>query len=607
MEPETSCDAPRQLNRPQIIFEELTFSDGTTITLDPKDVVVFVGPNNAGKSVALRELENHIGPRKRGKVIKAVKIQKHGAIDDLIGFLEQHSDINAESIAGFRFNLRMADVGVQWQQMDSTIRRVFCTRIATENRITDSDPQKSIEVSKQPPTHPIHLLYSDDRLAERLSGYFRRGFGEDLIILYGGGSVAPLLTGQRPALDAGEDRVSSTYIKRLRAATVPLKEQGDGMRSFASVILHMLAPSTQSVLLLDEPEAFLHPPQARLLGEFIAKENLAYAQLFVATHSPDVLQGLLNAAPEHLRVMRIQRDGAINRVKELDKERARAISSDPLMKFSSVMSGIFHQRVIVCEADADCMFYSAILDLSNVCGERHPDVLFTQAGGKGRMALIVEALRALDVTVDVVADIDILKDEVVLKRVVEALGGDWTRIQKHAVAVRTAVEQKKPWLTSGEIAKGIRRIVENAPESGEFPKNLESDIKAVFKKASPWDAIKDAGRMAIPAGEATTHCEQLQSLCQAFGLWIVPVGELEGFCKLVGGHGPGWVQDVVEKHDLANDEQLGEARDFMRRLWTSRPSVSVAIAESPDGNVPGQALEGNSSEAEGGARRCSDS
>ena len=45
------------------------------------------------------------------------------------------------------------------------------------------------------------------------------------------------------------------------------------MRSFASVILHLLAPNTQSVLLLDEPEAFLHPPQARLLGEFIAKER----------------------------------------------------------------------------------------------------------------------------------------------------------------------------------------------------------------------------------------------------------------------------------------------------------------------------------------------
>ena len=43
--------------RPAVTFESITFSDGTTIPLEPTDVVVLVGPNNAGKSAALRELE----------------------------------------------------------------------------------------------------------------------------------------------------------------------------------------------------------------------------------------------------------------------------------------------------------------------------------------------------------------------------------------------------------------------------------------------------------------------------------------------------------------------------------------------------------------------
>ena len=138
------------------------------------------------------------------------------------------------------------------------------------------------------------------------------------------------------------------------------------MRSFASVILHLLAPITPSILILDEPEAFLHPPQAKLLGELIAKKRSSRAQLFVATHSPDVLNGLLNVAPDHLRVLRIRREGNVNRVKELDKQRAKEISTDPLMKYSSVMSGVFHERVIICESDADCMFYSTLLDLPEI-------------------------------------------------------------------------------------------------------------------------------------------------------------------------------------------------------------------------------------------------
>ena len=46
---------------PSVTFESLTFSDGTMIELDPADVVVLVGPNNAGKSLALRKLDDNIG------------------------------------------------------------------------------------------------------------------------------------------------------------------------------------------------------------------------------------------------------------------------------------------------------------------------------------------------------------------------------------------------------------------------------------------------------------------------------------------------------------------------------------------------------------------
>jgi AAA15 family ATPase/GTPase len=49
----------------------------------------------------------------------------------------------------------------------------------------------------------------------------------------------------------------------------PLQAQGDRMRSFIGLMLVVSAGQYQ-VLLIDEPEAFLHPPQARLLGRRIA-------------------------------------------------------------------------------------------------------------------------------------------------------------------------------------------------------------------------------------------------------------------------------------------------------------------------------------------------
>ena len=44
-----------------------------------------------------------------------------------------------------------------------------------------------------------------------------------------------------------------------------LNDQGDGIRS-AVAILSSLITATHSLYLIDEPETFLHPPQARILG-----------------------------------------------------------------------------------------------------------------------------------------------------------------------------------------------------------------------------------------------------------------------------------------------------------------------------------------------------
>ncbi|MCY4575955.1 MAG: ATP-binding protein [Chloroflexi bacterium] len=560
---------------PSVTFESITFSDGTTIHLDPADVVVLVGPNNSGKSLALRELDNHFGRNPATTVLKSANLRKFGEPEGFDAFVREHGKVRGEggerTISGYQFSVNFAGRNLRdyWPDDITPFRSLFFLRVPTEKRITDSDPVPSINNLEQHATNPIHMLW-DDELESKISGYFRRAFEEDLILYRGGVMRPPLLVGERPAPQDGEDRVSSNYLQRLIDSTVPLNEQGDGMRSFASVILHLLAPITPTVMILDEPEAFLHPPQARLLGEIIANERSSDAQLFVATHSSDVLHGLINVASDRLRVLRVHREGNVNRVKELDKDLVREISVDPLMKYSSVMAGVFHERVIICESDADCMFYSSILDLPGVRGEAQPDVLFVHASGKGRIAALAKTLVALGVPVDVITDIDILRDTSDFKSIVEALDQDSTVVSGLAEAVKSAIEHHKPWLNAAETKKGILETLEDTPASGEFPQKQRSEIESLFRKASPWDAVKSSGESAIPSGGATQQFQRLLTLCKAMGLWIVPAGELEGFCKSVGGHGPRWVQQVIEDRDLAKDQELERARVFVRDIWASR-------------------------------------
>ncbi|MDQ7250652.1 ATP-dependent nuclease [Dongia sedimenti] len=558
--------------RPTVTFESIAFSDGSKIDLDPEDVVVFVGPNNAGKSAALRELEMIITPDLETRVIKQAPLRKDGSVDELRTFLRKHSSIKEEmgenpQYRGYRFSVHDKSLEKIWKRDLRELRALFCHRISTEQRIGGSDPVQAISVLDQSPGQPIHLLYTDDEIERRLSTYFERAFGVELIVFRGGGANWPLLIGERPARTDDHHIYSSAYNATLRAQTLPLQAQGDGMRSFATVILSLLSARTESILLLDEPEAFLHPPQARLLGEFLAKERPKQAQLFIATHSPDVLQGLLSSATDHLRVIRIQRDGNVNRVRELDKQKAREISIDPLMRYSNVLSGVFHQRAIICESDGDCAFYSTLLDSPAIHGARQPDTIFLHANGKHRVAALARTLRGLDVDVDVIVDIDILNDLTVMESLATSLELDWSSIQSDAEEVKKAIESHKPWLTAGEVSKGIVEVLKVVPEAGEFPKATRAKIDAIFRKASPWDAVKSAGEAAIPAGQPTMRWKRLKQQCSEAGFWIVPVGEVEGFCRSIGGHGPRWVQQVLEYKNVLSDPELEAARSFVRAVW----------------------------------------
>jgi hypothetical protein len=113
----------------------------------------------------------------------------------------------------------------------------------------------------------------------------------------------------------------------------------------------------------------------------------------------------------------------------------------------------------------------------------------------------------------------------------------------------------------------INEVIGDVAGTNEFPRNKENAIKKVFKVVSPWSALKQSGRRGLPNGEPTTQYDQLSDKCASIGLWIVLVGELEGFCQSLGSHGPGFVEKVLETKDLEKDAELAEALEFVRQIW----------------------------------------
>lgn len=560
---------------PRVAITSLTFSDDTNVSVSPNDVVLVVGPNNAGKSAGLRAIRDKLqNAAQKSPVLQSLEIQRTGSLDVFKSWL---SDWTVRQFGSPPENpifqalghaLHQSQAHSDWQRSDhilGQLSRWFCHLLSADERLQICNPPGNIALARDNPSHPIHFLLRDDKLESRLSTKFRKAFGVDLVVHRNAGSQVPLHIGERPIPLSDEDRVSISYIERLEKLPT-LHTQGDGMRSFAGVLL-ATSVGRESIMLIDEPEAFLHPPQARLLGTTLVQDRNKERQLFIATHSTDILRGVLDAESPDVRVIRIRRSGDKNTVRLLSNERIKELWGDPLLRYSNILDGLFHESVVVCEADADCRFYAAVLDAaisSKADDAKRPDLMFTHCGGKARLSVVIRALREVDVPVRAVADFDVLSEEQPLKSIAESLGIDWTEIQADWRIVKSTVDSKKPDLNADDVKKEISTLL-SAISSPTFPPKAKSDIQTILKRSSPWAHAKLVGKAFVPSCDPSKSCERLLARLRTGGLFVVEVGELEGYARTEGGHGPKWVNAVLAR-DLATDPELETARKFVRDL-----------------------------------------
>ena len=119
----------------------------------------------------------------------------------------------------------------------------------------------------------------------------------------------------------------------------------------------------------------------------------------------------------------------------------------------------------------------------------------------------------------------------------------------------------------------IAAQIEGVTGTKDFPEDRERAIKDIFKAVSPWSSLKRSGRSALPPGEAIKQYDVLDGRCRDSNLWIVPVGEVEGFCRSIGSHGPRFVEKVLEERNLETDSELEPARDFVEKIWARAKPV----------------------------------
>jgi predicted ATP-dependent endonuclease of OLD family len=200
-----------------------------------------------------------------------------------------------------------------------------------------------------------------------------------------------------------------------------MEDEGDGLRSFVAICM-CLALSRRPVCIIDEPEICLHPPQAYALGRIIARQATSHlATTLVSTHSSHVLRGVISQSTD-VQIIRLTRAAGQFSAHMVDSHLLRDATEKPLVRAETIFDGMFADGVVLVESEGDRAVYQAVWESTPQISQL--DILFVPLNGKGPMADVATFFSALRIPVAVVADLDLIKDDGIIPKLLVALTVD---------------------------------------------------------------------------------------------------------------------------------------------------------------------------------------
>ena len=551
-------------------ISKVHFNDDTILDTQRNSIVVFVGPNNAGKSQALRDIFAICKNKVPSIVVSDIEIIKNTQpIEDLLASIStriEHGSYATYDILNGTVNVdKYTDRHFQESEYFRDFRDLLVANLDTSARLTICNAAGSI-TRRDPKRHPIHYAAFESKYRKWLSDNFKKAFGVGITpnILYG--ASIPLCVGEPIRLNGtyeDEQERQEEYAERL-ALCDQVQNQGDGVKSFTGILLYLMLDYF-CTFLIDEPESFLHPPQARIMGQIIGESLADNQQAFISTHSEDIIQGLVETCPDRVSIVRITRSGNTNHFSILSSQNLQDIWNDSLLRHSNIMSSLFHKSVVLCESDSDCKMYSLVENQLKKEGGSYSETLFIHCGGKHRIAKVVSALRSLDIDVKAIVDIDVLNNKQVLQGILHSFGIDWNDIESDYNKIVSNLHSPNESIDRSSARTNVNAIFDDN-RSKYLTKSEIDRIRTIISTTSKWTSIKNGGAQALPSGAATQGFNNIDSNLRQHGIYIVPVGELECFIKEVGGHGPDWVNKVLEAYPDLEDAIYTPIRQFVSSM-----------------------------------------
>lgn len=520
------------LKKLKLKFGSAPSSQALEVDLTP--VTIFIGPNNSGKSKLLAEIKNYVEQDQKVKqsvVLEDIELsgkkdigQVSEIINDLMSGINQMASGGLITIGAPQkrtFNIQKAEL--EKSLLDSNVNpRVYCQyylqfrmlNLDGKTRLGLVDKGKAGNLQIPPKTSADSLFRNDvERLKlrkiihEALGIYFCIDPTDLGFLKVSFSSRAP----RNPKEERGLHDDAVSFFKNASDAS----QVSDGVKAFTGVLMEIIAGDPE-LILIDEPEAFLHPSLSFKLGKEIALNGKGSSKnIFISTHSQDFLRGCIQAGIP-INIIRLTYKNKVPTARLMSNESLAYFMQSPLLRSAGVVSALFYESVIVTESDSDRVFYQEIneriLQFKPQWGIQN--CLFINAQNKQTVSEILKLLRQLGIPSAGIVDVDFIKDK-------------GKPFQKFMDSLFIPELQHDTMSTSRSKIWSLVQIIQ---------KDNQKDLK------------RDGGVNILSDSDREAAMNFINEFAK-YGLFIIPGGELECWLKHLGasGHGSKWIPNIFEK------------------------------------------------------------
>jgi predicted ATPase len=485
------------------------------------DFNVFIGGNGVGKTTFLLELHAKSAGIARHKYLWIAEpaYESHDIAADmqllssslsrryeganLFYFSRAAKDVNGNVDLGN--DLRFTDLeskAIDGQQQtdifnNTKYRRPFIALSSCDARLGLSD---SVEITglDQPPQDSINVLYRNRGILDQIDQTIRERFEFNFVLLDHTKRQLHLGVSKSlpPAFDGAAKNAQDEYekIERWKVENfTALSESGHGIRSMIRLLTSLLEP-VNKIIMIDEPEIHLYPSQKRWLGrQLVSLAKTQGKQVFLVTHDPIILQGILDASTT-TNIFRIERD----------QQGKGLISSCELTQFSDVtatrnqeqyLQGLFYQRCIVVEGASDRSFYQNMIDDYPEVADK--DLGFVASGGKASTKHMAVLASKVGLTCSFIYDLDVILFQSSLVRdIYSLLGGKGHPLEQLEELFESdeAIHNSKDDKERNDAIKAVTGYKDKTGVSVDWA----NKHRALFDAAL--DALQRVGIFVVPRG-----------------------------------------------------------------------------------------------------------